>query len=265
MPSPAVARQQLSKLGNLTPPNLYVTQVMPPFWDGQISFVQSFLRSMDVLGFGSEADWDSLEAYTGGRLITSVLQRLDPSTLFQRESFLSMLYNSSVYILDGMTVGPYQWGCNQGMRQIWISGVSNGTYDDVNGYRYEFPHSCFGDTSSLRPPLIFGLCASLSGANGETAGLFLQGVEAAFSVINAQGGIDGHMLHVLAEDDHGSAEEASSLSWALIHTERVYGMLGGSTSSTAAAIASQCSASEVPYIGPLSGNSALRLPFDRCA
>ncbi len=100
----------------------------------------------------------------------------------------------------------------------------------------------FGDLTG--PTFNFGLSAK-------------NGVLMAADEINQAGGINGHQLDVVIEDDKGSPEEAAQSAGKLIDRYKVVAIIGAGASGNSLAAAPKAQAAHVPLIAPSSTNPAV--------
>jgi branched-chain amino acid transport system substrate-binding protein len=100
----------------------------------------------------------------------------------------------------------------------------------------------FGDLTG--PTFNFGLSAK-------------NGVLMAADEINQAGGINGHKLDIVIEDDQGSPEQAAVATGKLIDRYKVVAIIGAGASGNSLAAAPKAQAAHVPLIAPSSTNPAV--------
>ena len=100
----------------------------------------------------------------------------------------------------------------------------------------------FGDLTG--PTFNFGLSAK-------------NGVLMAAEEINQAGGINGHMIDIVIEDDKGSPEEAAQVTGKLIDRYKVIAIIGAGASGNSLAAAPRAQSAHVPLIAPSSTNPAV--------
>jgi branched-chain amino acid transport system substrate-binding protein len=100
----------------------------------------------------------------------------------------------------------------------------------------------FGDLTG--PTFNFGLSAK-------------NGVLMAADEINLAGGINGHQIDIVIEDDKGSPEEAAAATGKLIDRYKVVAIIGAGASGNSLAAAPKAQAARVPLIAPSSTNPAV--------
>lgn len=115
------------------------------------------------------------------------------------------------------------------------------------------PPNGSADHSSVK----IGFFGDLSGPTfnyGESA---KNGVFMAADEINQAGGINGHKIDIVIEDDKGSPEAAAEVTGKLIETYRVAAIIGAGASGNSLAAAPKAQAAKVPLIAPSSTNPAV--------
>jgi len=108
--------------------------------------------------------------------------------------------------------------------------------------RYTIQIGFFGDLTG--PTFNFGLSAK-------------NGVLMAADEINQAGGINGHNLDIVIEDDKGSPEEAAQVTGKLIDRYKVIAIIGAGASGNSLAAAPKAQSAHVPLIAPSSTNPAV--------
>jgi branched-chain amino acid transport system substrate-binding protein len=104
------------------------------------------------------------------------------------------------------------------------------------------PIGFFGDLTG--PTFNFGLSAK-------------NGVLMAADEINQAGGINGHNLDLVIEDDKGSPEESAQITGKLIERYKVVAIIGAGASGNSLAAAPKAQSAHVPLISPSSTNPAV--------
>ncbi len=121
-----------------------------------------------------------------------------------------------------------------------------------------FAFSCSSQEDSIdRSTVKIGFFGDLSGPTfnyGESA---KNGVLMAADEINQAGGINGHQIDVVFEDDKGSPEAAAQLTGRLIENYRVVAIIGAGASGNSLAAAPKAQVAKVPLIAPSSTNPAV--------
>ncbi len=104
------------------------------------------------------------------------------------------------------------------------------------------PIGFFGDLTG--PTFNFGLSAK-------------NGVLMAADEINLAGGINGHKIDIVIEDDKGSPEQAALVTGNLIDRYKVIAIIGAGASGNSQAAAPKAQSAHVPLIAPSSTNPAV--------
>ncbi len=124
--------------------------------------------------------------------------------------------------------------------------------------------SCVLAQTSSSEPIKIGMTTSLSGLNAAFGLSTRNGIEAYFNKINAEGGIGGHQIELVALDDGYEPARAASNMLQLIDKENVLAVIGNAGTSTAAVTVPIADKKKVLLFGPLSGSDILRKnPPDR--
>jgi len=118
--------------------------------------------------------------------------------------------------------------------------------------------SCSSQQTAIDRSLVrIGFFGDLSGPTynyGESA---RNGVLMAAEEINQAGGINGHRIDVVFEDDKGSPEAAAQLTGRLIENYQVVAIIGAGASGNSLAAAPKAQVAKVPLIAPSSTNPAV--------
>ncbi|HWF88661.1 MAG TPA: ABC transporter substrate-binding protein [Pyrinomonadaceae bacterium] len=113
------------------------------------------------------------------------------------------------------------------------------------------------DTASRHSTIKIGYFGDLTGPTFNFGQSAINGVLMAASEINQAGGINGHQIDVVIEDDKGNPEEAARLTAKLIDRDKVVAIIAGGTSGNSRAAAPKAQASHVPMISPSSTDPAV--------
>ncbi|MBA3772032.1 MAG: ABC transporter substrate-binding protein [Ramlibacter sp.] len=108
-----------------------------------------------------------------------------------------------------------------------------------------------------------GQFAAFSGPAGQLGQRMRAGIEAYFKAVNAQGGINGRQLKLVARDDGYEPEKAKAAVKALIEEDKVFALMGSVGTPTGLAALPVLTAAAVPMVGMFTGAQALREPFNR--
>ncbi len=112
------------------------------------------------------------------------------------------------------------------------------------------------DESTVR----FGQSAAFSGPAEDLGIEMRRGIEAAFREANADGGVRGRMLELVALDDAYEPEAAIANTERLIDQERVFALIGAVGTPTSRSAVPLAAARGVPYVAPFTGAAFLRDP-----
>lgn len=103
-----------------------------------------------------------------------------------------------------------------------------------------------------------GQSAVLEGPSAALGQGMRTGLEAAFREVNAAGGIHGRQLRLITRDDGYEPIRAITNARALLHTDKVFALLGIVGTPTAKGILPLCEESRVPLLGSFTGAAILR-------
>jgi branched-chain amino acid transport system substrate-binding protein len=106
-------------------------------------------------------------------------------------------------------------------------------------------------------PIKIGFFGDLTGPTFNFGQSAINGVLMAASEVNQSGGINGHQIDVVIEDDKGSPEEAARLTAKLIDQDKVVAIIAGGTSGNSRAAAPKAQSSRIPFISPSSTDPAV--------
>ena len=106
--------------------------------------------------------------------------------------------------------------------------------------------------------ILFGQAAALEGPSSVLGQGMRHGIVAAFTEINAKGGIHGRKLQLISRDDGYDPDRSVVQTLRLIEDDKVFALIGAVGTATAMATIPITNAREVPFIGPVSGAELLR-------
>lgn len=106
--------------------------------------------------------------------------------------------------------------------------------------------------------ILFGQAAALEGPSSALGQRMRQGIVAAFTEINAKGGVHGRKLQLISRDDGYDPDRSVAQTLRLIEDDKVFALIGAVGTPTAMATIPITSARNVPFIGPFSGAEFLR-------
>ena len=109
--------------------------------------------------------------------------------------------------------------------------------------------------------IVIGQVAALSGPAAALGQGMREGILAAFAEANAAGGVKGHKLELISEDD--GYEPAKSVTGAkkLINDDKVFALVGSVGTPTSAAVQPITTEIGMPFIGAFTGAEFLRDPY----
>ncbi|MDN4999477.1 ABC transporter substrate-binding protein [Bradyrhizobium sp. GCM10027634] len=106
--------------------------------------------------------------------------------------------------------------------------------------------------------ILFGQAAALEGPSSVLGQHMRRGIVAAFTEINAKGGVHGRKLQLISRDDGYDPDRSVSQTLRLIEDDKVFALIGAVGTPTAIATIPVTSARNIPFIGPFSGAEFLR-------
>ncbi|MBR0960320.1 ABC transporter substrate-binding protein [Bradyrhizobium japonicum] len=106
--------------------------------------------------------------------------------------------------------------------------------------------------------ILFGQAAALEGPSSALGQRMRQGIVAAFTEINAKGGVHGRKLQLVSRDDGYDPDRSVAQTLRLIGDDKVFALIGAVGTPTAMATIPITSAKNIPFIGPFSGAEFLR-------
>jgi len=108
--------------------------------------------------------------------------------------------------------------------------------------------------------ILFGQAAAVEGPSSALGQGMRQGILAAFTEINAKGGVHGRKLKLVSRDDGYDPDRSAAQTTKLIEEDKVFALIGAVGTPTAVATIPISSARNVPVIGPFTGAEFLRAP-----
>ena len=103
-------------------------------------------------------------------------------------------------------------------------------------------------------PIVVGEVGSMTGTEATFGTSSDRGIQLHVSEVNAEGGVKGRQISVIALDDEGKPEEAATAVTRLIASEHVTAILGEVASTRSLFMAPKCQAAKVPMVSPSSTN-----------
>lgn len=106
--------------------------------------------------------------------------------------------------------------------------------------------------------VLFGQAAALEGPSSALGLRMRQGIVAAFTEVNARGGVNGRKLQLISRDDGYDPDRSVAQTLRLIEDDKVFALIGAVGTPTAMATIPITSTRNVPFIGPFTGAEFLR-------
>ncbi|HEV2885252.1 MAG TPA: ABC transporter substrate-binding protein [Pyrinomonadaceae bacterium] len=117
--------------------------------------------------------------------------------------------------------------------------------------------SCRSGSSVDNSTVKIGFFGDLSGPTFNYGQSAMNGVLLATEEINLAGGINGHRIDIVMEDDKGSPELAAQVTGRLVDRDKVVAIIGAGASGNSLAAAPKAQSAQVPLIAPSSTNPAV--------
>ena len=111
--------------------------------------------------------------------------------------------------------------------------------------------------------IVIGQFAAVSGPAAQLGQRMQVGMQAYFTAVNAQGGINGRAIKLLTRDDGYEPEKAAAAVKALILEDKVFALAGSVGTPTGLAALPILTQEQVPLVGMFTGAQAVREPFNR--
>ncbi|MBK6320799.1 MAG: ABC transporter substrate-binding protein [Burkholderiales bacterium] len=111
--------------------------------------------------------------------------------------------------------------------------------------------------------ILIGQFAAISGPAAQLGQRMQLGMQAYFTAINAQGGVNGRTIKLLTRDDGYEPEKTVAAVKTLILEDKVFALAGSVGTPTGLAAVPIVSEQRVPLVGMFTGAQALREPFNR--
>jgi branched-chain amino acid transport system substrate-binding protein len=108
--------------------------------------------------------------------------------------------------------------------------------------------------------ILFGQAAALEGPSSALGQGMRQGILAAFTEINARGGVHGRKLKLISRDDGYDPDRSAVQTIRLIEEDKVFALIGAVGTPTTTVTVPIAKAKNVPFIGPFTGAGFLRAP-----
>ena len=128
---------------------------------------------------------------------------------------------------------------------------------------FTFPQLASADPGVYPDRVVLGMSAPLSGPNGAYGVEMRDAALACLAGINADGGVNGRRIDVVALDDGYETEKTVANTKELINKRDVFALFAFYGSSPTKAAMDVFSAAQVPLVGTISGAEFLRTPVNR--
>ncbi|MBR1131678.1 ABC transporter substrate-binding protein [Bradyrhizobium iriomotense] len=115
-----------------------------------------------------------------------------------------------------------------------------------------------GEAGVSDDAILFGQAAALEGPSSALGQRMRQGIVAAFTEINAKGGVHGRKLQLISRDDGYDPDRSVAQTLRLIEDDKVFALIGAVGTPTAMATIPITSSRNIPFIGPFTGAEFLR-------
>ncbi|MEO8119590.1 MAG: ABC transporter substrate-binding protein [Rhodoferax sp.] len=119
------------------------------------------------------------------------------------------------------------------------------------------------ETGVTDKEILIGQFAATSGPAAQLGQRMQLGMQAYFTAVNAQGGVNGRTIKLLTRDDGYEPEKAVAAVRALIREDKVFALAGSVGTPTGLAALPILTEEQVPLVGLFTGAQALREPFNR--
>lgn len=106
--------------------------------------------------------------------------------------------------------------------------------------------------------ILFGQVAALEGPSAALGQGMRQGLLAAFSEINAKGGIHGRKLKLISRNDGYDPDRSVVETVKMIYEDKIFALIGAVGTPTSMATVPIAASNDVPFIGPFTGAEFLR-------
>jgi len=109
--------------------------------------------------------------------------------------------------------------------------------------------------------IVFGQAAALTGPAAALGTGMREGILAAFAEANKAGGVNGHKLELVSQDDGYEPKTAIAATTKLIKEDNVFALIGAVGTPTTMAVLPVVEEAKIPLVGPFTGAEGLRNPF----
>lgn len=109
-------------------------------------------------------------------------------------------------------------------------------------------------TETKKDPYKIGAILSVTGANAPLGEAEKKALNLEVDAINKSGGVDGHQIELVLEDDESDTAKAVAAVTKLVKVDKVIAVIGGTGTGTSMGIKPILTAEKVPYISVAAGN-----------
>jgi adenylate cyclase len=229
-----------------------------------ISGYQSVLNGEDE---DQVASFSTVEGYLIGQMITTELTLMQTDYQLTSSKLLSNLYDRKQLYLDDVKIGEFTYtsnttGCNVGMRQVYISQWVDDTFEPLSVTTQDSTlvlpaTSCELTSSHISKPSIFAYIRS----KGSTTSDYEKGMHKFFTLTNSERTLKMNLLSVEYDPTYHSS--IIDLAQELLSKYKIFGIVGTNSEYNVTQLADFARENKLPLIGPMSGSSSLRSPYNR--
>jgi branched-chain amino acid transport system substrate-binding protein len=115
-----------------------------------------------------------------------------------------------------------------------------------------------GVTSS---EIVIGMWSALTGSTALVGTSERDGIQIGINEVNAQGGVNGRKLRLIAYDDGGAPQEALSAVRRLISQDQVFALIAGSNAGATLPAMPLINRAKIPFIASIAAHRNLFVPF----
>jgi branched-chain amino acid transport system substrate-binding protein len=128
------------------------------------------------------------------------------------------------------------------------------------------PHAFSGRALAAAPgvgptEIVIGMWAAMTGSTALIGTSERDGIQIGIDEVNAQGGIKGRKLRLIAYDDAGTPQEALSAVRRLIDQDQVFALLAGSNAGATLPVMPLINRAKIPFIASVAAHRNLFVPF----
>lgn len=113
-------------------------------------------------------------------------------------------------------------------------------------------------TAAQAQPILIGQSGGFTGGQAEYARDVKLGIEAAFAVANAEGGIQGRPVQLVTADDGGKREQVLANTRKLVEQDKVLALVGYTSGAGTEASLGYLSQAKLALVAPATGNMGIR-------